>query len=147
MPPPPLITASVISPFLIQTIQTYLSSVSAQDVLQSLIIDCKADLYRLNGKSLDVQFNQNIAHEKWFWYLMKRDMMAQMRDPKAARDNARTAAATTKRLPLDEPQRLLSSEQQQQQQQHKKDFATLFPASLTSREGEMALVLWDFLDR
>ena len=41
----------------------------SQDVLHILIVECKADLYRLNeGKDVEAKFNQNVAHEKWFWY-------------------------------------------------------------------------------
>ena len=75
---------------------------------------------------------------------MKRDMVAQMRDPKGARDS-RTAASTTRRLQMDEVSSMSSSDPQPPQ--HKKDFATLFPSTYSTRDGEMALVLWDFLDR
>ena len=30
---------------------------------------------------------------------------------------------------------------------HKKNFQNLFPSNYSARQGEMALVLWDFLDR
>jgi hypothetical protein len=73
-----------------------------------------------------------VAEEKWHFYRAKREAIWALSEPRTP------AAMATFFEPAPPVENGLK---------HKRDFAALFPMHYTSREGEMALVLWDFLDR
>ena len=116
-----------------------------------LITSYKTELYRLaEGKNVEIQLHAQLVHEKWFHYLAKRKMMKELRSPRRYTDNNTPLESEEgEEIIVAGAGALASVEGVEEvgEGAHKKDFHNLFPSNYTARQGEMALVLWDFLDR
>jgi hypothetical protein len=143
----------------------------AADIRDTMIAECKSDLYIVNEKvNIDQRLLSTIVNEKWHWKLNKDNFYNKLRLPKGLSELRVEGLKEDLRVNIDTEviagsesctnidkdgvqgaegaasnSEILASEHTPFSEKCKKDFSPLFPSNYTIAEGEMALVLWDFL--